>query len=85
LRKSEIGQMPRRLLTDRAHAERHGDILRSFGVCRMATRSSGALQEAGGKLKKVTRIVEAARLQRECCNREADPALPLRGCPSTLR
>jgi len=56
--------------------------LRAFAA---SQRDSRALHEAGGKLKKVTRIVEAERLQRECCNRVADPTPLLRDCPSTLR
>ena len=84
MRKSEIERMQTRLFTERSHAERHGDILRRFG--RLPHRNdSRALHEAGGKLKKVTRIVEAERLQRECCNRVADPTPLLRDCPSTLR
>ena len=69
-------RMQRRLFTERSHAESRAvtpPALRAFAA---SQRDARALHEAGGKLKKVTRIVEAARLQRECCNREADPALP---------
>ena len=80
MRKSEIGQMPRRLLTDRAHAERHGNILQRFG--RLPHRNAIlALHEAGRKAQKVTRIVEAERLQRECCNRVGRPHAPAARLP----
>ena len=84
MRKSEIERMQRRLFTERSHAERHGDIVRRFG--RLPHRNdSRALHEAGGKLKKVTRIVEAERLQRECCNRVGRPHVPAALLPSMLR
>jgi hypothetical protein len=80
LRKSEIERMQRRLFTERSHAERHGDILRRFG--RLPHRNAIlALHEAGRKAQKVTRIVEAERLQRQCCNRVGRPHAPAARLP----
>ena len=81
MRKSEIERMQRRLFTERSHAERHGDILRRFGAFAASQRDSRALHEAGGKLKKVTRIVEAERLQWECCNRVGPTPAPAARLP----
>ena len=81
MRKSEIERMQRRLFTERSHAERHGDILRRFGGVLAHRNDSRALHEAGGKLKKVTRIVEAECLQWECCNRVGPTPAPAARLP----